>query len=220
MHLHKHQAIRVHRLIQDTSCLLRAYPNNIYPPEHRQMAAKMIKQGAIISDYAPGTPPDSTNFPPRNRIISGISLATVIVEAGEKSGALITAAFAADQGREVFALPGNINAPQSKGANKLIQQGASPLLHVEDLLDVLQIDHVHEYQQARLVLPADEVEKALLKSIQNEALHVDEISALVNIPIDKVTAALVIMELKGMVRQEREMSYIAVFEEGGEYSSV
>ncbi|HMB22636.1 MAG: DNA-processing protein DprA, partial [Chloroflexota bacterium] len=94
--------------------------DKIYPPEHRALAEQMMERGAIVSDYAPGTPPDASNFPPRNRIISGLSLAVVVVEAGETSGALITAEFAAEQGREIFAVPGSILAPQSKGTNKLI----------------------------------------------------------------------------------------------------
>lgn len=88
--------------------------DKIYPPEHRALAEQMMERGAILSDYAPGTPPDASNFPPRNRIISGLSLAVVVVEAGETSGALITAEFAAEQGREVFAVPGSILALKAK----------------------------------------------------------------------------------------------------------
>jgi DNA processing protein len=107
--------------------------DKIYPPEHRGLAEQMIARGAIISDYAVGTPPDASNFPPRNRIISGLSLAVVVIEAAETSGALITAEFAAEQGREIFAVPGSILAPQSKGTNRLIQKGAQPLLTPDDL---------------------------------------------------------------------------------------
>ena len=103
--------------------------DRIYPPENRRLAAQIMRArrpGERLP--ALGTPPDGANFPPRNRIISGLSLAVMIIEAGETSGALITASFAAEQGRDVFAVPGNINAPQSKGTNRLIREGAQPLL--------------------------------------------------------------------------------------------
>ncbi len=106
-----------------TLAILGSGVDRIYPPEHRKLAERITAHGALVSDYAPGTPPDANNFPPRNRIISGLARAVVVVEAGLDSGALITASFAAEQGREVFAVPGNINAPQSQGANRLIREG-------------------------------------------------------------------------------------------------
>jgi len=177
-----------------------------------------MAQGALVSDYAPGTPPDGVNFPPRNRIISGLSLATVVVEAGEESGALITATFAAEQGREVFAVPGNITAPQSKGANRLIQDGARPLLKPQDLLEALQLTQVSEHKAARTALPpADETEARLLKTITLEPLHIDEIREMLALPIEKVSATLALMELKGMVRQVGGMRYMAVRESQADY---
>ncbi len=131
--------------------------DRIYPPEHRALAEQMMERGAVISDYAPGTPPDASNFPPRNRIISGLSLAVVVIEAGETSGALITAEFAAEQGREIFAVPGSIFAPQSKGTNKLIQNGAQPLLTANDLMQALNLTRMGEHKAARKILPGDEV---------------------------------------------------------------
>src|SRR5512139_3433988 len=136
--------------------------DKIYPPEHRGLAEKMKESGAIMSDYAPGTPPDASNFPPRNRIISGLSLAVVVIEAGETSGALITAEFAAEQGREVFAVPGSILAPQSKGTNKLIQKGALPLLSVNDLMQALDISRVGDQKAVRKIMPSDAMEAKLL----------------------------------------------------------
>jgi DNA processing protein len=192
--------------------------DTIYPPEHRRLAEQIAAQGALLSDYPPGTPPDAANFPPRNRIISGLSLAVVVVEAGPESGALITAEFAVEQGREVFAVPGNITALQSQGANRLIQNGARPLLNPRDLLEALELTLVTEYRAARVALPADEVEAQLFATLTHEPLHVDEIRARTALPIEKISATLALMELKGMVRQMGGMNYVAVHEEKGEYS--
>ena len=191
--------------------------DKIYPPEHRGLAEQMMERGAIISDYALGTPPDASNFPPRNRIISGLSLAVVVVEAGETSGALITAEFAAEQGREVFAVPGSILAPQSKGTNKLIQKGALPLLSMDDLMQALDLTRVGEQKAARKVIPADETEARLMNVLGSEPLHVDEIRNQAELPIEKVSATLALMELKGMVRQVGGMNYVAVHEEQSDY---
>ena len=193
--------------------------DKIYPPEHRGLAEKMMESGAIISDYAPGTPPDASNFPPRNRIISGLSLAVVVIEAGETSGALITAEFAAEQGREVFAVPGSILAPQSKGTNKLIQNGALPLLSVNDLMQALDLTRMSEQKAARRIIPADETEARLMKVLSEEPLHVDEIRNQTELPIEKVSATLALMELKGMVRQVGGMHYVAVREVQSDYST-
>lgn len=191
--------------------------DRIYPPEHRGLAEKMMESGAIVSDYAPGTPPDASNFPPRNRIISGLSLAVVVIEAGETSGALITAEFAAEQGREVFAVPGSILAPQSKGTNKLIQNGALPLLSVNDLMQALNLTRMGEHKAARKIIPSDETEARLLTVLSAEPLHVDEIRKQTELPIEKVSATLALMELKGMVRQVGGMNYVAVREVQSDY---
>ncbi len=186
--------------------------DRIYPPENRRLAEQIAAHGALISDYSPGTPPEASNFPPRNRLISGLSLAVVIVEAGQTSGALITAAFAADQGREVFAVPGNISSPGSKGTNRLIRDGAQPLLHPEQVLEALELTMVAEQRTARVVLPADAVEAQLFEALGREPLHIDEIRSRTELPIEKVTATLALMELKGMVRQVGGMQYIVLRE--------
>src|SRR5687767_3464971 len=191
--------------------------DKIYPPEHRGLAEQMMERGAIISDYAPGTPPDASNFPPRNRIISGLSLAVVVIEAGETSGALITAEFAAEQGREIFAVPGSILAPQSKGTNKLLQNGALPLLSVNDLMQALDLTRMGEQKAARKMIPADATEARLMSVLSSEPLHVDEIRNQAELPIEKVSATLALMELKGMVRQVGGMNYVAVREEQSDY---
>jgi len=192
--------------------------DKIYPPENRALAEQMMAQGAIISDYAPGTPPEASNFPPRNRIISGLSLAVVVIEAGETSDALITAEFAAKQGREVFSVPGSILAPQSKGTNKLIQKGALPLLSVNDLMQALDITRIGDQKTARKIMPADATEAKLLSVLGSEPLHVDEIRNQTELPIEKVSAALALMELKGMVRQVGGMNYVAVREVQSDYN--
>jgi DNA processing protein len=191
--------------------------DRIYPPEHRSLAEKIIAQGALVSDYAPGTPPDSTNFPPRNRIISGLSRTVVVIEAGETSGALITASFAADQGREVFAVPGNIHAAQSKGANRLIRDGAHPLLQPGDVLQALDLTRNLERREIRRAAPADATEAVLLGVLDAQPLHVDEIRSQTGLPIEKVSATLTMMELKGLVRQVGGMTYVAVREEQADY---
>jgi DNA processing protein len=191
--------------------------DNIYPPEHARLADQIAAMGAVVTDYAPGTPPDAANFPPRNRIISGLSRAVIVVEASRNSGALITAAFAAEQGREVFAVPGNIYAPQSLGTNLLIQQGAHPFLNCQDVLDVLDLGRVPEQRSARAAIPSDAIEAQLFGLLGNEPLHVDELGSQTNLPIEKVSSTLVVMELKGMVRQVGGMQYIAVREPSDGY---
>jgi DNA processing protein len=202
-----------------TLAVLGSGVDRIYPPENRALAEQMSGQGAILSDYPLGTAPEATNFPPRNRIISGLSLAVVVIEAGETSGALITAAFGAEQGREVFAVPGSILAPQSKGTNKLIQSGALPLLSPQDLLQALNLTRVGAQKSARRILPVDDVEKQLLLALGSEPLHVDDLQSQTGLPVEKVSAALVMMELKGMVRQVGAMHYVAVREVQSGYSA-
>lgn len=191
----------------------------VYPNEHRKLAEQIVANGALVSDYALHIPPDSANFPPRNRIISGLSLAVVIVEAGEQSGALITAGFAAEQGREAFAIPGNIYAPQSKGTNMLIERGAHPLVKFEDLLTVLNLEKMGEHKNARVGLPADPTEAKLFELLGQEPMHVNEIRLRSELPIEQVSSALALMELKGLVRQVGGMNYVAARELRAEYHS-
>jgi DNA processing protein len=184
--------------------------DQIYPPEHRELAESICQQGALISDYPPGTPPDGCNFPPRNRIISGLSRVVLVMEAGIKSGAMITASYAAEQGKEVFAVPGKITSPNSKGTNLLIKQGAHPLLDARDVLDLLNMELVEKQQVIRKTLPASPREAMLYNAVGDEPLHVDELSARTKLPIEEVTATLALMELKGMVRKTFGMKYVAV----------
>jgi DNA processing protein len=200
-----------------TLAVLGSGVDQIYPPEHRRLASEIEQNGAVISDYPPGTQPEALNFPPRNRIIAGLSRAVVVVEAGVKSGALITTAFAVEQGREVFAVPGNLYAPQSVGTNMLIRQGAMIYLNVPDLLEQLNLQQIGQQQTARAVLPANAEEARLMAILNRQPQHVDEIRALADLPIEQVSAALTMMELKGLARQVGGMRYVAAFEAQAEY---
>lgn len=202
-----------------TFAVLGSGVDRVYPPEHRNLAESIIGSGAILSDYPPDTPPEASNFPPRNRIISGLSMATIVIEAAETSGALITANFAVEQGREVFAVPGNIFAPQSKGPNRLIQNGAHPLLKPRDILEVLDLTRVTEQSSARKTLPADATEAQLLDALNHEPLHVDEIRAKTGLAVEKVSSTLVMMELKGMVRHVGGMNYVVAHEIQADYDA-
>ncbi len=193
--------------------------DQIYPRENQGLATEIMENGAIISNYPMGTKPEAGNFPPRNRIIAGISIAVVIVEAGKKSGALITANYANEQGRDVYAVPGKIFSTQSMGPNQLIKDGAHPLLKPEDLIDALDLVMVTEKQSARQVLPADATEAALYSVLGFEPLHIDDIGREAKMPIEKVSATLALMELKGMVRQVGGMHYVSIREATAEYQT-
>lgn len=189
----------------------------VYPPEHQKMAEAIMENGALISDYPPGTAPESSNFPPRNRIIAGLSRAVAIIEAGSESGALITARYAVEQGREVYAVPGSIFAPMSKGTNRLIFDGATPLLKPDDVLRSLEIEKVQAYRQARLFLPADEMEKKILAKLGDEPVHIDDIRAAAEISAADAISKLTILELTGHVKNVGGMNYILVREWNTEY---
>ncbi|HOT91613.1 MAG TPA: DNA-processing protein DprA [Anaerolineae bacterium] len=180
----------------------------IYPSEHRQLAEAIAENGALLSDYPLGTQPESANFPARNRIISGLSLGVVVVEADIKSGALITADFALDQGREVFAVPGSILSPASAGCNRLLRDGASIVTEVGDILEGLHLDHLAEKQMAREILPANATEAAIIGCLSAEPRHLDELSRETALPVEVISSTLVMMELKGMARQVAPLQYV------------
>lgn len=192
--------------------------DQVYPPEHAGLAEAIARAGAVVSDYGLGTAPESANFPPRNRIISGLSKGVVIVEAGEVSGALITADYAAEQGRDVFAVPGSIFQRSGRGTNKLIQQGAKLVTSVADVLEELNLALVNQQQAARTALPADATEAKLLACLSAEPVHIDELGVQVGLPIAQVSGTLALMELKGMVRQVGGMNYIVAKEARAGYS--
>jgi DNA processing protein len=183
--------------------------DHIYPAEHRTLAQRIGEgRGAVLTEYGLGVKPEAKNFPPRNRVISGLSLGTIVVEAGERSGALITANFALEQNREVFAVPGNVNSPASKGTNRLIQEGAKLVMHVDDVLEELNLRMVVEQTAVQLALPESAEEAALLSELSVQPVHVDELSRATGLPSSLVSSTLTLMELKGMAQQVGGMNYV------------
>jgi DNA processing protein len=182
----------------------------VYPPEHARLYASVESAGCLMSEFPLGTRPEGSNFPIRNRIISGLALATVVVEAGSKSGALITAHRAAEQGREVFAVPGNIFARNSQGTNRLIRDGAQPLLQIDDLLEALNLTRVVQQREARQIMPESDLEGRLLDQLSHEPLHVDDLGIALDLPPAEVSSTLTLMELKGMVRRTDGMRFARV----------
>ena len=196
-----------------TIAILGSGPDNIYPPEHRDLARQIVRgRGAVISEYALGTEPEGKNFPPRNRIISGLSLGVVVVEAGERSGATITSQYALEQGREVFAVPGNVNSYASRGTNRLIQQGAKLITNAEDVLEELNLSMVFEHSAVQQALPETAEEAALFEHLSAEPVHVDSLSRATGLSSQEVSSTLTLLELKGIVRQVGGMNYVMVRE--------
>jgi DNA processing protein len=194
---------------------------SLYPPEHHSLAQRIVRdrQGAVITEYSLDTPPDAKNFPPRNRIISGLSLGTIVVEAGERSGALITANFALEQNREVFAVPGNINSHASRGPNRLIQEGAKLVTSVEDVLEELNLTMVTQQVAVQMALPESEEEAALLAHLSPQPVHVDDLTRASGLSSAQVGSTLALMELKGMVQQVGGMKYVLAREPGPVYEA-
>ncbi len=191
----------------------------IYPPEHRTLAQEVIEHGALISEYPLGTKPEAGNFPPRNRIISGLALGALIVEGDESTGARITIEDALEQGRETFAVPGNIYHRESRGTNRMIQRGEVKLVTCAlDILEELNLTMVEAQQQVQAVLPENETESALLKFLSSEPVHIDELGRQTALAISTVSSALTMMELKGLVRQVGGMKYVMAREEQEKYN--
>lgn len=175
-------------------------PDRTYPPEHEQLAAEIADHGALVSEYPPGSPPLAHHFPERNRIIAGLAQAIVVVEADVRSGALITARLALDEGREVLAVPGSVFAPLSTGPNGLLRSGAAPALAVADILDVIGVE-------APTPTP-DEPARGLLEAFRSGVtLSVDDLSAASGMPVSAVLESLVQLELEGRVAREPDGSY-------------
>jgi DNA processing protein len=189
----------------------------IYPAENRKLAGLITTNGVVVSEYPLGTQPEGGNFPRRNRIISGLSLGVLVVEGSKRSGAMITADYAAEQGREIFAVPGNILSPKSAGPNQLIQQGAKLVTTIGDILEELNLTMVTEQAEAREIIPDNETEAVLLEHLSAEPIHVDELGRATGLPISQVASTLTLMELKGKIRQVGGMNYVIAREAGMPY---
>jgi DNA processing protein len=181
----------------------------IYPPEHRQLAGRIVESGALVSDYPPGAKPDAPNFPARNRIISGLSLATVVVEAPARSGALITVGFAADQGRDVYAVPGSILSSASDGTNRLLRQGATPLTSATELLDDLRLTPAVAEEPEQMAFPMSDEERSIYALVTAEPQHIDELAYSAGLTISAASALMTMLELKGLVVNAGAQHFVA-----------
>lgn len=173
-----------------------------YPAENKGLMEKITTSGCVISEFPPGTMPNKENFPRRNRMISGLSLGLLVVEATAESGALITADYALEQNKEVFAVPGNITSPNSEGTNRLIKQGAKMVLNVEDIIEELAPQlkgFIKEKHRKDIEITGDE--NRLCSFLTREPKHIDILSREAGVSVNKILNILLSLELKGIVRQ-------------------
>ena len=179
--------------------------DKIYPPENKSLFEEISQRGAVISEFLLGTGPDATNFPRRNRIIAGMSLGTLVVEAGVKSGALLTANLAVEQNREVFAVPGNINSPKSAGTNQLIKMGAKLTSSVNDIFVELEIKlrPVLQKEKQSPQIPSDlsEPEKRILSLLSHEPIHIDKLALQLERGTAEVLSDLLALEFRALVKR-------------------
>lgn len=174
--------------------------DKIYPINNTRLAEQMVERGgAVISEYPPGTEPYKSNFPARNRIIAGATLGTVVVEAAEESGALITALAALEYNRSVFAVPGQIDADTSRGSNKLIQQGAKLITSVEDIFEDLNLETKKAEQNAKEFLPQTKEQKAIINCINDSTKNIDEIVRECGYNVAIISYTLTMLEMKGIL---------------------
>jgi len=182
---------------------------SIYPRSNYRLAREIINNnGIIISEYAPETEPLKHHFPARNRLISGLSLGTLVTEARQKSGALITAHFALEQNREVFAVPGPITQSTSDGTNNLIKLGAKAVTNIQDILDELNIPQKISVQKTREVVPDSIEETEILNQLSTEPKHINEIALACQKSITYINAKLLLLEMKGRVSNLGNMQFI------------
>ncbi|MXQ54884.1 DNA-processing protein DprA [Shimazuella alba] len=188
--------------------------DEIFPRHHHKLYHQLIQSGLVISEYPPGTPGHPGLFPQRNRIISGLSFGTIVVEAAERSGSLITAEFSMEQGREVFAVPGPIQSPGSKGTLTLIQQGAKCVQSVTDILEELPDWRTEPFTQTKkeiaVTVDLTKIEKEVLSYLTNEPQQITELIEKMTgkIPISDLHTSLLSLEIKGCIAQLPGAHYI------------
>lgn len=180
-----------------TVAVLGCGPDICYPEENAELKKMIGERGLVLSEYPPGTEPRPFNFPQRNRIISGLSEVTIVVQARNNSGALITAELAAEQGREVCAVPGNIDSQYNLGNNKLIKDGARPITCAGDVLEVMELDAIDEETARRLLSDTELLIFSMLA--EGGEMTVDELCLKLNKPPAYISSIITVMELKGAV---------------------
>lgn len=183
--------------------------DQIYPRFHYQLAMDIVAQGGlVISEFPFSTPPLPHHFPYRNRIIAGLSLGTVVIEAGPESGALITARYALEQNREVFAIPGSIYNKNSQGPNNLIKMGAKVVTQAQDILETLNIKRAFSFKAVQKISADSKEEELILKILSSEPIHIDQIVTESKLPAAEINSTLTLMEMKGKVRNIGGMYYV------------
>lgn len=182
----------------------------MYPAANRDLKKDIIETGLLLSEYPPGMRGTKYTFPQRNRIISGLSEATVVVEAGLNSGSLITATLANEQGRPVYGVPGNIDAVTSIGVNMLIRDGAQPLVAVDDLLADLGVDRSSIVQQEMRQVTGEEEQKILTYLARNGEVTIDQLAALTGLAAGRVSGLVSVLEMKGLVMTALGRVFLAV----------
>lgn len=174
----------------------------VYPPVNRPLAKKIAARGAVYSEYLPGTAPDASHFPERNRIISGMSEGVIVVEAGERSGALLTADLALEQGRELFAVPGSPDSARSIGANRLIKRGARLLTSIDDVFEELpRLKGQVAAKKFRQLPDLTELEEKMLKILADGPMQLDQLSRKTGLKVAELMEVLLALELKGVVQE-------------------
>jgi DNA processing protein len=174
----------------------------VYPPENCRLFEEIVAHGAVISEFPMSTPPEGVNFPKRNRIISGLSLGVVVVQADSRSGSLITAGLALEQNRDVFAVPGNVGMAGSRGTNRLIKQGAKLIESAEDILEEVLPRFRHQgLEREERKLSLEQEEERVFCLLADEPVHIDSIIAQTRMSASRVLTILLQLELKGLVQQ-------------------